>query len=562
MDPNPVKVVVDSEDLAANHDVMQIVENRVLIFVLYKMETTRVERMLQQGGWKVVSIHGDNAQHDRTKALSLFKNGSCPLMIATDVAACGLDIPDVEVVINYSFPLTTEDYVVSIHGDKAQHDRTKALSLFKNGSCPLMIATDVTARGLDIPDVEAVINYSFPLTTEDYVHRIGRTRRANKKGVAYTFFTQQNKVVSMPDVFEVLHLSVMLFLNFFLPLLNGNIQGLTGELVNVSREAGQIVPDALLKFGTHVKKKAKLLLKASTTFAAPCSLCDPSRPISSFPLTTPRPSFPFNPFSDFSQKCTLSIRPNAAFTESMPTKKRIDESENLTLDHIRHSLIRQEDSIIFGLLERAQYCYNEDTYDPDAFSMDGFHGSLVGRYKSPDEHPFFPDGLPEPLLPPLQYPKVLHPIADSININDQVWSVYFRVLIPQLVKEGDDGNCGSTAVCDTMCLQALSKRIHYGKFVAEAKFQAAPDEYKAAIIAQDKDKLMELLTYPEVEEAIKRRVEMKAKTYGQEVVVNMKEHKTEPVYKIKPRLIADLYSDWIMPLTKEVQVAYLLRKLD
>lgn len=62
---------------------------------------------------------------------------------------------------------------------------------------------------------------------------------------------------------------------------------------------------------------------------------------------------------------------------SVPTKKRIDGSENLTLDHIRHSLIRQEDSIIFSLLERAQYCYNEDTYDPNAFSMDGFHGSLV-----------------------------------------------------------------------------------------------------------------------------------------------------------------------------------------
>lgn len=62
---------------------------------------------------------------------------------------------------------------------------------------------------------------------------------------------------------------------------------------------------------------------------------------------------------------------------SVPTKERVDESENLTLDHIRHSLIRQEDSIIFSLLERAQYCYNEDTYDPNAFSMDGFHGSLV-----------------------------------------------------------------------------------------------------------------------------------------------------------------------------------------
>ena len=49
--------------------------------------------------------------------------------------------------------------------------------------------------------------------------------------------------------------------------------------------------------------------------------------------------------------------------------------------------------------------------------------------------------------------QVLHPIADSMNINNQVWEMYFRNLIPRLVKKGDDGNCGSTAVCDTMCLQ-------------------------------------------------------------------------------------------------------------
>lgn len=59
----------------------------------------------------------------------------------------------------------------------------------------VQIATDVAARGLDIPDVEVVINYSFPLTTEDYVHRIGRTGRAGKKGVAHTFFMQENKVI-------------------------------------------------------------------------------------------------------------------------------------------------------------------------------------------------------------------------------------------------------------------------------------------------------------------------------------------------------------------------------
>ncbi|KAH0742333.1 hypothetical protein KY290_035376 [Solanum tuberosum] len=196
MDPNPIKVVVGSEDLAANHDVMQIVEvledrarderlqcllekyhksrrNRVLVFVLYKKEASRVEMMLQKRGWKVVSISGD----------------------------------------------------------KQQHARTKALSLFKDGSCPLLIATDVAARGLDIPDVEVVINYSFPLTTEDYVHRIGRTGRAGKKGVAHTFFTKDNK-------------------------------GLSGELINVLREAGQTVPAALLNFGTHVKKKESKLYGA------------------------------------------------------------------------------------------------------------------------------------------------------------------------------------------------------------------------------------------------------------------------------------------------------------
>lgn len=55
----------------------------------------------------------------------------------------------------------------------------------------------------------------------------------------------------------------------------------------------------------------------------------------------------------------------------------MDESRSLTLDSIRSALIRQEDSIIFGLLERAQYCYNADTYDHDAFFMEGFNGSLV-----------------------------------------------------------------------------------------------------------------------------------------------------------------------------------------
>jgi len=53
-----------------------------LVFVLYKKEAARVETMLQRRGWKAVSVHGDKAQHDRTKALSLFKEGTCPLMVS------------------------------------------------------------------------------------------------------------------------------------------------------------------------------------------------------------------------------------------------------------------------------------------------------------------------------------------------------------------------------------------------------------------------------------------------------------------------------------------------
>lgn len=58
------------------------------------------------------------------------------------------------------------------------------------------MATDVAARGLDIPNVEYVVNYTFPLTVEDYVHRIGRTGRGGKKGSAYTFFTENEKALA------------------------------------------------------------------------------------------------------------------------------------------------------------------------------------------------------------------------------------------------------------------------------------------------------------------------------------------------------------------------------
>ena len=75
----------------------------------------------------------------------------------------------------------------SIHGDKRHNDRQRTLLKFRNNEIHIMVATDVAARGLDIPEVTHVINYEIPQTYDTYIHRIGRTGRASKKGVALTF---------------------------------------------------------------------------------------------------------------------------------------------------------------------------------------------------------------------------------------------------------------------------------------------------------------------------------------------------------------------------------------
>ncbi|WKY09026.1 hypothetical protein Q1695_001854 [Nippostrongylus brasiliensis] len=90
-----------------------------------------------------------------------------------------------------------------IHGDKNQGERDWVLSEFKAGKTPIMLATDVAARGLDVDDIKYVINYDYPNNSEDYVHRIGRTGRRDKKGTAYTFFTPQNAAKAR-DLIKVL----------------------------------------------------------------------------------------------------------------------------------------------------------------------------------------------------------------------------------------------------------------------------------------------------------------------------------------------------------------------
>ncbi|CAL5048526.1 unnamed protein product [Urochloa decumbens] len=80
----------------------------------------------------------------------------------------------------------------AIHGDRTQQERESALRSFKSGATPIMVATDVASRGLDVPNVAHVINYDLPKSVEDYVHRIGRTGRAGKAGNATAFFTESN----------------------------------------------------------------------------------------------------------------------------------------------------------------------------------------------------------------------------------------------------------------------------------------------------------------------------------------------------------------------------------
>ena len=105
-----------------------------------------------------------------------------------------------------------------------QAERTRAFNAFRDKECNLLVATDVAARGVDLPNVEHVINYTFPLTIEDYVHRIGRTGRGDSVGNSWTFFTTADKAHA-------------------------------GALVNVLQTAKQEVPQDMFQFSLATKRK-------------------------------------------------------------------------------------------------------------------------------------------------------------------------------------------------------------------------------------------------------------------------------------------------------------------
>lgn len=253
----------------------------------------------------------------------------------------------------------------------------------------------------------------------------------------------------------------------------------------------------------------------------------------------------------------------------------MDPSSVLNLGNIRDGLIRMEDTIIFNLIERSSFYTMPSIYECNSskIQIPDFDGSFldwlfqqhevteskVRRYQSPDEYPFYPKVIEDSFLPPIKYPKLLAKYFREVNINDEIKDVYIEEMIPRVAKkEGDeDENYGSTATMDIFALQSISRRIHFGMFVAEAKFQADRELYTELIQKRDVEGLIANITNAAVEEKILERLLLKAKTYGTDPALGQ-----HGVSKVEPEVVVGIYRDWVIPLTKKVEIQYLLRRLE
>jgi len=151
-----VKITVGSEDLTANKDVTQ------------KVIVLSPEQRLQ-------ALYSLLNQHTNEKIIVFTNTKSSAAFLETAIQT-NLNI----------------DNVTSLHGDKTQMQRNAILDDFRVSILRIVVATDLAARGLDVKDINVVINYDMPAQVENYIHRIGRTARAGKKGTAYSFFTSKD----------------------------------------------------------------------------------------------------------------------------------------------------------------------------------------------------------------------------------------------------------------------------------------------------------------------------------------------------------------------------------
>jgi len=250
------------------------------------------------------------------------------------------------------------------------------------------------------------------------------------------------------------------------------------------------------------------------------------------------------------------------------TTPQVEFYQFLTLSSIRQSLIQMENEIIFNLVQRAAFKQNLQVYDKTKWNFPNFDGSMsdwfilkmesvysaVRRYESPDEIPFnSAESLPAPVLHSIDFPNCLEP--HKTNISGKILDSYRETILPKICHNGDDGHYGSSCVLDMNLLTALSRRIHYGRFVAEVKYKQDPIPYIEAY--PDGEKIGDLITVAKVEKQVLDRIERKAAVYCQDL--DDPEFKdSTPRFVINPRVIRELYKDVIIPMTKEVEVQYLL----
>jgi ATP-dependent RNA helicase RhlE len=149
--------------------------NQVLVFTRTKLETNKLARELQRAGIKADSIHGDKSQIERLKALEAFKDGSVLVLVATDVAARGLDIDELPHVINFELPHTPEDYIHRIGRTGRAGKQGTAISLVSAHEVPYLVEIEklinIQVEQVVIPGYEPEFDYEYPPTGKKSHHR-------------------------------------------------------------------------------------------------------------------------------------------------------------------------------------------------------------------------------------------------------------------------------------------------------------------------------------------------------------------------------------------------------
>ncbi|XP_053949538.1 uncharacterized protein LOC128857799 [Anastrepha ludens] len=181
-----ISINIGSMNLSANHNIRQMVE--------ICQESEKPQRIVKL--LKEIAPTTNNAANNNNKII---------IFVETKIKVEEI----LQIIRNEGYTAT------SIHGDKSQPERDSVLKDFRNGKSNILIATDVASRGLDVEDLQYVINYDYPNSSENYVHRIGRTGRCQQLGTAYTLFTPDNGKQAR-------------------------------DLISVLEEAGQVPPPALL----------------------------------------------------------------------------------------------------------------------------------------------------------------------------------------------------------------------------------------------------------------------------------------------------------------------------